>query len=178
MRAALARHTLEVNDNGFMPEGSPSEGYDASRVPGAYPLERVFLLADLASRCDPVNLQKFIAALGDDSEPIRWWAAQGCAILREKSATAEAALRLRLEDKSGAVRVAAAEALASMGQTTIVLPVLERCLRDEEAPWFALQAANVFDRLGEKARPSLSALKEALAAAEKIQERRGQPLNA
>ena len=35
MRAALKRHTIEVNDNGFLPEGSALEGYEASRVPGA-----------------------------------------------------------------------------------------------------------------------------------------------
>ncbi len=148
MRAALARHTIEVNDNGFLPEGSALEGYDASRAPGSYPIERVFALAALASQRESANLPKFIAALDDASEPIRWWGAQGCTMLREKAAPAEAALRLRLDDKSGAVQVVAAEALARLGKPDLALPTLERCLRDKDASFFALQAANVLDRLG------------------------------
>ncbi len=35
MRAALKSHTLEIVDNGFLPEGSALEGYEASRQPGA-----------------------------------------------------------------------------------------------------------------------------------------------
>src|SRR5439155_14497988 len=55
MRNALKRHTLEVNDNGFLPEGSALEGYEASRAPGAYPIELVFALASLASERNLVN---------------------------------------------------------------------------------------------------------------------------
>ena len=125
----------EINDNGFIPEGSPLEGYDASRAPGAYPVERVFELAErwLRDR-DPANLPQLIAALDDPSEPIRWWAAQGCTMLRQQAAPAEAALRRRLEDPSGAVQVAAAEALAALGKTDRALPVLERCLQDQKMP--------------------------------------------
>jgi HEAT repeat protein len=162
MRAALAQHTVEVNDNGFLPEGSALEGYDASRVAGAYPIKRVFELANLASQRDPANLPKFMAVLSDDSEPIRWWAAQGCAMFSEKASSAESALKLRLEDKSGAVQVAAAEALARIGKPSLALPVLERCLTNAHSGFFALQAANVLDRLGEQARSSLPALRAAL----------------
>jgi arylsulfatase A-like enzyme len=165
MRGALKRHTLEVNDNGFLPEGSALEGYEASRVPGAYPLERVFEVATLASQREPANLPKLITALEDSSEPIRWWAAQGCAMLRQKAVPAELALRKRLADKSGAVQIAAAEALARIGKTDAALPTLERWVGNTEAPFFALQSANVLDRLGEQARPSLHVMKKALNAA-------------
>jgi HEAT repeat protein len=165
LRAALKKHTLEVNDNGFLPEGSGLEGYEASRVAGAFPIERVFGIATLASQRDPNNLPKLIAALEDESEPVRWWAAQGCAMLGGKAASAEAPLRLRLLDKSGAVQVAAAEALVHLGKTKDALPTLERWLRSTDASYFGLQAANVLDRIGEQARPSLPALKEALKAA-------------
>ena len=167
MRAALRRHTLEINDNGFLPEGSVLEGYDASRASGAFPLERAFDLAVLASNRDAANLPKLIAALDDASEPIRWWAAQGCTMLREKAAPAEAALRERLKDSSGAVQVAAAEALARIGKTDAALPVLERWVTNTDATFFALQAANVLARLGEVARPALPALKQSLAVVPK-----------
>jgi arylsulfatase A-like enzyme len=162
-RAALKQRVVAVNDNGFLPEGSALEGYDASRKPGAYPLERVFDLASLASERNPANLPELITALEDPCEPLRWWAAQGCAMLREKAAPAEAALRKRFEDASGAVQVAAAEALARIGQTDSALPVLERWLSNADSPWIGLQAANVLDRLGESARPALPVLREKLS---------------
>jgi arylsulfatase A-like enzyme len=164
MRAALKRHTLEIVDNGFLPEGSPLEGYAASRVAGAYPLERVLAMADRASARNPASLPALIAGLADPSEPVRWWAAQGCAMLRDVAAPAAAALHKSLADASGAVQVAAAEALARQGKADHALPVLERWLQDANSPPCALQAANVLDRLGEAARPALPTLKRVLAA--------------
>ncbi len=160
MRAALRRRVLEVKDNGFLPEGSALEGYEASHRSAAYPMERVFDTANLASDRDPNNLPALIASLEDASEPVRWWAAQGCTILGRQAAPAEAALRKRLEDPSGAVQVAAAEALARLGQPAVALPVLERWLQSTDSPWFGLQAANVLDRLGEAARPALTVMRE------------------
>ena len=68
-------------------------------------------------------------------------------------------LRKRLDDKSGAVQVAAAEALARLGKLDMALPVLQRWIQKTDTPPFALQAANVLDRLGEAARPALPAIK-------------------
>ena len=164
MRAALKQHTLEIADNGFLPEGSALEGYEASRVAGDYPIDRVFEMATLASERNPAHLTRFIAALDDPSEPVRWWAAQGCTMLRMKASSAEAALRKRIEDESGAVQVAVAEALARQGKVDVALPVLERWLQDTNTA-FALQAANVLDRIGEAARPALSSMKRVLARA-------------
>jgi arylsulfatase A-like enzyme len=163
LRKALKAHTLEIVDNGFLPEGSAAEGYEASRRPGAFPVERVYALAVLASTRDVANVSGFIAALDDPNEAIRWWAAQGCAILREKAPSAETALRRRLGDSSGAVQVAAAEALARMGRADLALAALEGQLTRTDNPAFALQAANVLDRLGELARPALPAMKRMLA---------------
>ena len=165
MRAALKQHTLEINDNGFLPEGSPLEGYEASRKPGAYPIERVFALATMASERDPKHLPKLIEALDDASEPMRWWAAQGCTILGSQASPAEPALRKHLDDPSGAVQVATAEALAILGKLDDALPTLERWLQNTDAPAFAQQAANVLDRLGERARPVLPAMKRAVESA-------------
>jgi arylsulfatase A-like enzyme len=165
MRARLRQRMVEIKDNGLLPEGSALEGYDASHAPGAWPVERVFDLAILATERDPANLPKFINALTDESEPVRWWAAQGCTILREKAAPAESALRRCLDDQSGAVAVAAAEALARLGQPAAALPTLERWLENSGTPAFIQHAANVLDRLGESARPALPAMKRALASA-------------
>ncbi len=159
MRARLEQRVIEIKDNGFLPEGSALEGYDLCRKPGAYPVERVFAIANLASERNPANLPKLIQALEDPCEPIRWWAAQGCTILGPKAAPARKPLRRLLEDSSGAVQVAAAEALARMGGPEAALPALERRLKGAASPWFGLQAANVLDRLGESARPALPVMR-------------------
>jgi arylsulfatase A-like enzyme len=164
MRGALRRWMLAINDNGFIPEGSPLEGYDASRRPGAFPIQRVIDLAELASRRDPAQLPKLIEALDDANEAMRWWAAQGCTMLGPRAAPAEAPLRRRLSDASGAVQVAATEALARLGRAEAALPVLEHWLENAEPPAFALQAANVLERLGEAARPSLPVMRRVSAA--------------
>ncbi len=173
MRAALKQHTLEIVDNGFLPEGSALEGYEASRGAGAYPLARVFDLANLASERDPANLPRLIAALDDPSEAVRWWAAQGCAMLGKKAAPAETALRQQLTDSSSAVQIAAAEALGRQGQAEIALPVLEHWLQTTHQPAAALQAANVLDRFGETARPVLPAMRRVLANASSAQNETG-----
>jgi arylsulfatase A-like enzyme len=159
-RTELKRRVLAYKDNGFLPEGSQLEGYDASRKEGAWPVERVFELAMLASERNPSNLPKLIEALNDPSEPMRWWGAQGCTMLGKKAAPAEEVLKRRLEDWSGSVQVAAAEAMARIGKVDVALPVLERCLK-AGGP-VSVQAGNVFYRLGEAARPSLPAVKAAL----------------
>ena len=165
MRAALKKRVVANKDNGFVPEGSALEGYDASHTPGVLPIERVFALANRASDRSAANLPMLIESLGDPCEPVRWWAAQGCTMLGEKAGPAESALRKCLDDQSGAVQVAAAEALARLGKLDAALPVLERWIQRTDTPPFALQAANVLDRLGEASRPSLPAIKTTLAAA-------------
>ena len=164
LRAALRQRMMDLKDNGLLPEGSALEGYDASHAAGAWPVERVVELACRASDRDAANVPAFIAALDEASEPMRWWAAQGCTILREKAAPAEAALRKHLSDPSGAVAVAAAEALARLGKVAEALPVLEKWLANGENQGTAQIAANVLDRLGEQARPALPAMKRVLAS--------------
>lgn len=148
LRAALRRRMLELKDNGLLPEGSPLEGYDASHATGAWPVERVLDLAIRASNRDPANLPEFLQALDDPSEPMRWWAAQGCTMLRDRAAPAEAILRKHLDDRSASVAIAAAEALARLGHRDAALPVLRRWdTSSRKKPPGALQAANVLDRL-------------------------------
>ena len=172
LRAALRQHVIEIRDNGLLPEGSPLEGYDESRDPVAFPVERVFDLAVLASDGDARSLPAFVDALDDPSEPVRWWAAQGCTMVARgadgegfPNAT-EAALQRAMSDESAAVRVAAAEAFATAVRVEPAIKVLEEVVRTD-ARWPKLQALNVLDRLGERARPSLPALRDALADAER-----------
>jgi HEAT repeat protein len=111
---------------------------------------------------DAAKLPTLIQALADENEAVRWWAAQGCTVLGNKAADAEKALRDRLNDDVLSVQVAAAEALAKQGRADAALPVLERVLTQNAAPFAALQAANVLDRMGEQARPLLPVMEKRL----------------
>ena len=164
MREELKRWLVSTRDNGFVPEGSPLEGYEASRAPGAVPFERVVGLADVASERKAANLPKLTAALEESNEAMRWWGALGCAMLGPEAAPAEAALRKRLEDPSGAVQAASADALARLGHPELALPVLERWLTNTSGTFYTVHAANVLIRLGEQGRPLLPVMKKMQAA--------------
>ena len=58
--------------------------------------------------------------------------------------------------------IAAAEALARLGQPEAARPVLERWAKNTDAPVFILHPGNVLDRPGEIAHPALPAMKRAL----------------
>lgn len=169
MQAALKAHTLKIIDNGFLPEGSKLQGYENSRKAGAYPLDQVFAVANMASERNPKNLPKLIAAMSDPSEPVKWWAAQGCTMLGKKAKPAQNALLACLKDNSGAVQIAAAEALVQLGETSAALPVLESWIGQTDNLAFNLQAGNVLARMGEQARPALPAMEAARVATSKLQ---------
>jgi len=160
MRAELNRRVLAIKDNGFIPEGSPLEGYEASRMAGAVPFERVVDLANLASQRKAENLPRLVAALADPNEAVRWWGALSCAMLGGQAAPAEAALHKRLEDSSGAVQAAAAEALAHVGHADLALSTLARWITNTSGTFYTVHAANVLVRLGETGRPLLPTMKK------------------
>lgn len=162
MRAALRDHMLRTRDNGFIPEGSPLEGYDAARDDKAYPLQRIMDVADLATQRDPANLSKFIPLMNDDNECIRYWAALGCLMLRGQAAAAAGALEKRLEDESGSIRVVAAESLVNLGKGRQGVEVLAGILATHRNPWVRLQAVNALHRAGEQARPALPTIEKAV----------------
>ena len=66
-----------------------------------------------------------------------------------------------LKDESPSVRIAAARALAKLGESKLALPVLEAELQSDHQ-WGRLAAAIVLDEMDDQARPSIPALKKAL----------------
>jgi hypothetical protein len=69
-----------------------------------------------------------------------------------------------LEDPSGAVQAAAADALAQLGHADLALPVLERWITNTSGTFYTVHAANVLIRLGEAGRPLLPVMKQLQAA--------------
>jgi hypothetical protein len=163
MRAALDAHMLEINDNGFIPESSPIEGYDASRAPGAYPLQRVMQIADAAIRRDPKNVSQFAELLADANEVIRYWAAQGSLMLKAGAAPAKAALEACFQrDSSPQVRIVAAEALTWLGAPDPSVQYLGEVLNTHSEARVRLQALNALTFIGAPSRAVLPIIERAI----------------
>ncbi len=165
LRRALDAHLVAVNDNGFIPEGSPLEGYEQSRAPGAYPLLRVMRVAQTAIERDPENLEALIESLRDDNEVVRYWAAQGMVMLGDAGRSAVGALNKRLKhDASVHVRVVAAEALARLGHTGRPVAFLAQTLDTHDNVRVRLLALNALTYLGVAVLPYKAAIDRAAAS--------------
>lgn len=160
LRAALRAEILRTRDTGFIPEGmfpglaGDKTIYDYAQSP-AYPLERILDLADQASDRNPAHLPAFLAALDDAHPVLRYWAATGCLILGDQAAPAKARLRARLADEWPDVRVAAAEALAHLGEVEAAIEVIGAVIRTGN-PHEVLAAQNALDFLWQAGRVPLA----------------------
>ena len=92
---------------------------------------------------------------------VRYWGATGVGNIGREAANARQPMIRALKDKSPSVRIAAARALAKLGDVKSALPVLEVELQSERQ-WGRLAAAIVLDEMDEQAKPSIPALKKAL----------------
>jgi len=160
MRRALDQHMLRIGDNGFMPEGVATEGYRASRVPGAYPLRRIMMLAQAAARRDPRKIALLQAALADRDLTVRWWGATGLAMLGPRAVPAAARLGgMMASDPSLQVRIAAAEACAAAGRADAAVTALAPLLAPAHPMPIRLQAVNALTRIGPAARAAMPLLR-------------------
>ncbi len=166
MRTANREHLLAIRDAGFMPEGEmvrQAEGtsiYELVRDDKRYPLKEILEIADTATRGDAKNLSRLTELLEADHPVIRYWAATGLVILKGRAKPAQADLQNLLSDESPDVQIAAAEALATLGETEKAVDHLAGLLSHDNQ-WVALRAANVLDIIGEPAKKALPALEQA-----------------
>lgn len=164
LRQALDRHMIAINDNGLIPEGSPSEGYEASRRPGAYPLRRVMVVAQAAARGDPRKLPLLRKSLSDPHEVVRYWAATGLLILGKAAASAlEQIAQVAASDPSPRVRVPAAEALVRMGEVDAGARLLALLAAESEPAPVRLMAMNALSENLDAARLVLPVVEKAVA---------------
>lgn len=168
LRAALDEHMVAINDNGFIPEGSAAEGWEQSRAPGAYPLERLMELGALAAQRDPGNLSALVDTLGDDNEIVRYWGALGCSMLGSDAASATDVLARHMDDPDETrwVRVQCADALARSGSDESAVAFLGAVAGEEAEPFpTRLQAVQSLMFLGPEAIAGRDGLMTAAAAA-------------
>lgn len=116
-------------------------------------------LRDTANLTDPSALAK---ALSDQDAGVRYWAATGLGNGRVSDQAILEKLVDLLEDKTAAVRVAAARALCHAGKPEEALPVLANVLADG-AQWARLQSAIVFDEIDNLAYPHIPLLQRCLS---------------
>ena len=160
LRAALRAEILATRDAGFIAEGmipglaGEKTIYDYAQS-DAYPLEQIVELADRASDGDPANLPALVDALDDPHPVVRYWGATGCLILRDKAAPAKERLRARLDDDWADVRVAAAEAIAHLGEQEAAIATLDAVLKGGNLHE-ALAAQNALDFLREAGHVTLA----------------------
>jgi uncharacterized sulfatase len=170
LRRAQRDHAARIRDVSFLPEGeihSRSAGkspYDMARSEGAYPFERVFETAELASSMEMDHLPALRERLTDSDSGVRYWAALGF-LMRGATGVemGTGELRRALDDESPHVRVVAAHAMAEFGSgddTEAALGVLRELLPpDETSVFVSIAALNAAGALGEQALPLLKTIR-------------------
>jgi N-sulfoglucosamine sulfohydrolase len=170
MRKLLRTWMLEVRDMGFIPECDLAErikgttAYELARSDKAPPLERIIDAAELVGSEDKEAIGKLITLLKDADSAVRYWAAVGLHAIGLKGVPVFVSLVKAMDDSSPAVRVEAAWACVDAISSKPALALLARELEgtNDRA---AVRAARALQMLGEKARPVLPAMQQALKAA-------------
>jgi len=106
-------------------------------------------------------LPSMLQSMQHPDAAVRYWAATGVGNIGREAANARQPMITALKDKSSSVRIAAARALAKLGDVKSALPVLEAELQSEHQ-WGRLAAAIALDEMDEQAKPAIPALKKAL----------------
>ena len=151
MRSSLRAEILASRDTGFIPEGmfqklaADKTIYDYAQS-DAYPLEKIVDMADIASNGRSEHLPALINALSDPHPIVRYWAATGCLILKDKAVPAKAKLRERLKDEWADVRVIAAEAIGQLGEPEAAVATIKDVIRSGNR-YESLAALNTLDLL-------------------------------
>lgn len=127
-RAQLDLRTIEIFDNGFIPEGTAAEGIASSRNPSLYPIEEVLKIAKLSTMRAAANLGTFVELLSHENEVLRFWAAQGLLNLAEAAEPAIDDVLAGLQDPSDHVRTVLAELAAILGHRDVVEKVFSELL--------------------------------------------------
>lgn len=152
MREALKNKMVAIRDTGLIPEPmfaelapkKPIANYAKSREKD-WP--RIADLAFQATGRKEAHLPALIEKLSSEDPLERYWAAQGCLILGEKSAPAEQALRKLLTDPHSANRATAAQILIVLGSTEGAFEALLQELSDRNNEYTQQNAVNIFTQL-------------------------------
>ncbi len=164
MRKAARDWSLEIRDAGFLAEAEMKMRartgtiYDYVHGPD-YHLEAILEAAQLAAGASQKDLPELERLAGHDDPGVRYWAATGLAILKEKSAPAQNTLEALSQDPAPNVAIAAGEGLYYLGETEKALSVLVRSL-DHPELMVRVHALNILRLMGPDATPALPQIED------------------
>jgi hypothetical protein len=170
MRAALFVKIKEKKDLGFIPEAMAWEWtkgttpYDFARNNKSYNQQEI---VDAASQVGLGSSDDFVKSLNSKNAAVRYWGAVGFSASAKLSLEGKVALLEALGDKYVNVRVEAANALLTHGESNAAKFELKKALKDDNMA-AVLHAARTIELLGAKVKSLVPAMKEADALMLKI----------
>ncbi|NJK85025.1 MAG: sulfatase-like hydrolase/transferase [Bacteroidales bacterium] len=172
MQKACDNWLIETKDKSFIPEGemiARSKGttpYHFVNSPD-FPFDVVKETAEMALQAVPINLPELMVRLKHKENTIRYWAAIGCSLLKEKASPAKVDLLKLLDDSSPDVAIAAAEALYYLNEKQSAIEKLQAVIEskpeegmDEIMFYQQLHALNVMAQFDDLVCKDLLFLKE------------------
>lgn len=163
MRELQMNWSIQYMDLGFIPEemieeiSKSNNPYEFARKSN-YPVK---VIIEEVEKMVTGDRSTIITNLKSEDPIMRYWAATGCIILKEKGYHFKEGLKQLLEDPENSVRIAAAEALYGLDEKKIAVDALVEVLNDENIiP--TLNALDVMEVMKLDAIPALNAVKELL----------------
>lgn len=151
MREANNQWMIENSDLGFIPEETinairgDKSLYEAIREQ-SLPIEEIIQTAQMATRQPSDHLQELAERLRHTDPSIRFWAATGFSVAREKPAAMAETLLKHRDDESIAVRTAVAEALYRYNKKQEAFDILQQVLTSSNT-FATLRALNTIEAL-------------------------------
>jgi uncharacterized sulfatase len=166
MREVHMQWVRETGDLGLLPEAEieireKAAGARFNILKGKNKLNAQLGNAAAMASSGVYALSSMLQSMQHPDAAVRYWAATGVGNIGPEAVNARQSMVAALKDASPSVRIAAARALAAMGDAKKALPVLEAELQSEHQ-WGRLAAAIVLDEMDEQAKPAIQALKKAL----------------
>lgn len=153
MRSYTFMKMAEIRDCGIVPEAMYNELSAEGTVydyvhDKKFPHSQLLALASIASDASKDALPRLMRAMKSDHPVARYWGALGCTIRGEKAASAKSQLKSLQKDAVPAVRIAASEALAVIGDRKSARQGFVELLGETKDDMVALEAMNVVAALG------------------------------
>ncbi|MGB0579858.1 MAG: sulfatase-like hydrolase/transferase [Limisphaerales bacterium] len=153
MRTYTFMKMAEIRDCGIVPESMYNELSKDGTIHGyvndkKFPHSQLLALAGIATDASKDVLPRLQRAMKSSHPVARYWGALGCTIRGEKAAGAKRQLKALQNDEVPAVRIAASEALANIGDRKAARKGFVNLLGDTEDDMVALDALNVVAALG------------------------------
>jgi arylsulfatase A-like enzyme len=144
LRLLVDDRIVEVNDNGFIPEGHALEGYFSSRTKAEFPIREVLELANLAIQRDPGQIDFFIRSIQDEGKEIlRYWAAIGLRLSSDSLSNChQEVLQCFRREQSDYVRLVLAEILAKQLDSGEAIAALVDYLSEDKTQPLRLMSLN------------------------------------